>query len=81
MRDSLGIDDVVQRLLSAIRDGRWDAVRESLHPYVHWHAAGVRLRGRRKVIEMLRSSAPPAPPSSYELRDGQIYRWEAGAPE
>jgi hypothetical protein len=36
---------------------------------------GRRLRGRENVLAEIRDRPPAAPPASYELRDGQIYRW------
>jgi hypothetical protein len=52
-------------------------VRLLLHPYLHWtDSSGNTLRGRAKVLAMLERSEAPAPPSSIELRDGQVYRWQ-----
>jgi hypothetical protein len=70
------VDRVVEQALAAMADGRWDQVRAALHPYLQWRDAdGATLRGRTKVMARLREGPPTAPPSSYELRDGQIYRW------
>ena len=61
--------------------GQQDSQRVTLllHPYLHWTTTeGQTLRGRRRVMERLAAGPPPAPPSSFELRDGQIYRWTEG---
>ena len=72
------MSDVVARVTRALADREWNVVRAVLHPYVHWHdASGERLRGRTNVLAFLETAPPPAQPSSYELRDGQIYRWSA----
>jgi hypothetical protein len=66
---------VVVDALEAIRRCDWDALRPLLHPYLHWSVGGVRIRGRVKVLDHLAVAGLPAQPGSYELRDGQIYRW------
>jgi hypothetical protein len=66
---------MVRDVLDAVDRRDWDVVRVALHPYLHWHEPGVSLRGRRNVIARLALPPPPAPPSTVELRDGQIYRW------
>jgi hypothetical protein len=33
------------------------------------------MRGRSNVLQWLAARPPTAPPASYELRDGQVYRW------
>jgi hypothetical protein len=66
---------MVQNVLDAVERRDWDLVRAVLHPYLHWQEPGVTIRGRRNVIDRLALPPPPAPPSSVELRDGQIYRW------
>jgi hypothetical protein len=73
------MDDVARRAHAAMMDGDWDGVRRLLHPYLHWtDGHGDTARGRTNVMAMLqRAGTPPAPPSSVELRDGQIYRWQA----
>ena len=70
------MDRVVLDALDDMETGRWDDVRARLHPYLHWKACdGHLLRGRKKVMAYLRDGPTPSPPSAYELRDGQIYRW------
>ena len=70
---------VVDDVLSAIERGDPEALRLLLHPYVRWtDASGTTVRGRRNVMARLAHAPPVAPPRSYELRDGQVYRWEDG---
>jgi limonene-1,2-epoxide hydrolase len=70
------VDPVVDHLLEALRRRDWATVRPVLHPYLHWECEdGTSLRGRKRVLAMLASAPVPEPPSSVELRDGQIYRW------
>jgi hypothetical protein len=68
---------VVQAVLDAVERRDWDLVRLVLHPYLHWQEPGVAIRGRRNVMDRLALAPPPVPPSTVELRDGQIYRWTA----
>lgn len=67
----------MQAVYAALADRDWAAVRLLLHPYLHWTGMdGVAVRGRTKVLALLGEEArPPEPPTSVELRDGQIYRW------
>jgi hypothetical protein len=46
-----------------------------VHPYLHCIEAGRTIRGRSRVLEHVAISPPAGPPESYELRDGQVYRW------
>jgi hypothetical protein len=62
--------------MTAIGRQDWPAVKALLHPYLHWTCAdGSTLRGRNRVLAYLAAELPSDPPSRYELRDGQIYRW------
>ena len=71
------VAEVTQAARTAMVERDWDSVRLLLHPYLHWTAAdGTRVRGRVKVIELLRTGPPPGMPIAVELRDGQIYRWQ-----
>ncbi len=63
-------------VLAAIRGHDWETVRLALHPYLFWDGAdGTTLKGRKQVLAMLAQAPVPPPPSSVELRDGQVYRW------
>lgn len=65
-------------VLDAIAKGDWTRLRPYLHPHVHWSDPdGKRIRGRKNVIAMLEASGSQNPPALHELRDGQIYRWQA----
>lgn len=53
----------------------WAAVRQLLHPYLHWTARdGSVVRGRLKVLAMLKQVDHMPAPAVVELRDGQVYR-------
>jgi hypothetical protein len=67
-----------QVVLDALARRDWELLRCVLHPYLHWTEDGVTIRGRTKVLAHLADAPPSGPPVSYELRDGQIYRWTAG---
>jgi hypothetical protein len=69
------VEELVARVLDAVQRGDRVFLKEILHPYLHWSADGVALRGRVNVLAHLAVSQDAAPPTSYELRDGQIYRW------
>ena len=70
------MEPVVARTLEALRRRDWETVRLALHPYLHWDREdGTTLRGRTAVLAALADAPVPDPPSSVELRDGQIYRW------
>jgi len=71
------MDEVVRRAHEAMQVQDWDDVRFLLHPYLHWTSAdGRTVRGRTKILAMLAERDPPLWPSSVELRDDQIYRWQ-----
>ena len=65
----------VETVIQAMSEQDWDTVRLHLHPYVHWYGPNGEVRGRKNVLEVMRGLTSPEPPSTYELRDGQIYRW------
>lgn len=66
---------MVQRALDALSRGDAAAMRELVHPYVHYSRSDGRvIRGRSRMLTEL-DGALPAAPASIELRDGQIYRW------
>ena len=71
------VAEVTQAAQAAIVERDWDSLRLLLHPYMHWTTAdGTRVRGRVKVMELLRTEPPSVLPITVELRDGQIYRWQ-----
>ena len=70
------MDRVVAEVLEAIDARDRKRLRANLHPYLHWSTDDGRvLRGRQIVLAELENRGRPAEPTSYELRDGQIYRW------
>lgn len=72
------IDHVVAETLSAIAEKDWDDLRLRLHPYLRWTwPDGSTTRGRLNVMDALRRNDTPDIPSWFELRDGQIYRWNS----
>jgi len=54
--------------------GEYGELRPLLHPYVHFTDGSVSLRGRTNVLDWVREHRVK-PPTSVEVRDGQIYRW------
>ncbi|GID92922.1 nuclear transport factor 2 family protein [Amorphoplanes digitatis] len=69
------MDRIVAEVLAAAERRDAAALKALLHPYLHWHEPRLDLRGRVKVLARLAAAPAPGPPASYELRDGQIYRW------
>ena len=63
------------RVWDLVERQEWGEVRVLLHPYLHWEDGEVRLRGRTHVLEHLRATPTPRPPTGVEVRDGQVYRW------
>jgi hypothetical protein len=74
------MDRIVRDVLSAVERGDQPALKALLHPYLHWSEPRIEIRGRVKVLARLAASPAPKPPASYELRDGQIYRWNGTGP-
>jgi hypothetical protein len=70
--------DIVLELAAAIEARDWPHAEELLHPYVHWSDSTGLVRGRKSVLAHLAGSDSIAPPASWEVRDGQVYRWNAG---
>jgi SnoaL-like domain len=70
--------DIVLELAAAIEAHDWPRVEQLLHPNVHWSDPEGLVRGRKSVLSHLTGSGSIAPPASWELRDGQVYRWNAG---
>ena len=71
------MDVVAERALDLIAQRDWDAIRDVVHPYLHWtRSDGSVLRGRTTLIAAIEAGdLVPLPPERIELRDGQIYRW------
>ena len=75
------MDPVVRDAEAAIERRDWEILAPLLHPYVHGTLAdGRRVRGRHQVLAALRDSPARGAPARYELRDGQIYRWDERQP-
>jgi hypothetical protein len=72
------MDDLVQNALDAIERRDWGLLRRVLHPYIQWTENGSRIRGRTKVLAHLAIHTVANPPTSYEVRDGLVYRWTTG---
>lgn len=77
------VDQTVSAVLHAIETDDWTSFAKLVHPYVSWTEGDLITRGRTRVMAMLShrahtSGSHTAPPAiSYELRDGQVYRWTA----
>ena len=69
------MDQIVADVIGAVERQDWQQVKALLHPYLHWSERHVAMRGRSKVLARLAAGPTPTEPASYELRDGQIYRW------
>ena len=69
--------ETVLELSAAIEARDWARVEQLLHPDVHWRDSGGVVRGRRSVLTHLAGSDSIAPAASWEVRDGQVYRWNA----
>ena len=69
------VEQQVRDALAAVEHQDWALLKQVLHPYLHWSEHGVTTRGRVKVLAHLAARPVLDPPASYELRDGQIYRW------
>lgn len=65
-------------VVHAIETGDWTSFAKLVHPYVHWTEDGSTTRGRTRVMARLsgeHGAQSPRPATTYELRDGQVYRW------
>jgi hypothetical protein len=66
----------VSNVLSAIERRDWERLTALLDPEVHWTTAAEEdMHGRERVVAMLESDPPPAPPAYHELRAGLLSRW------
>ena len=61
---------------SLIEDESWAEVRPLLHPDLHFTDRGWSVRGREQLLAALAERPTPRPPTSVEIRDGQVYRWQ-----
>jgi hypothetical protein len=66
--------DVIASGLDAVAHRDWVTLR-AIHPYLHWTEGSVTIRRRTKVLAHLAEHPVSDQPRSYELRDGQVYRW------
>jgi hypothetical protein len=69
--------EIIEAVLGAVERHEWAQLKTLLHPYLQWKEPGVAIRGRTKVLARLSAGPLPGAPSSYELRDGQVYRWSS----
>lgn len=60
---------------NAMDSGEWSDLTTYLHPYLHFTDGDLALRGRKNVLAHLRDHPTPKPPTTVEVRDGQVYRW------
>ena len=67
--------DTLLDLATAIEARDWRRAEWLLHPQVQWRDSAGVVRGRRSVLMHLRGSDSVPRPASWELRDGQVYRW------
>jgi hypothetical protein len=71
---------VVHEVRASIERRDWVELEILLHPYLRWtDRDGRTAHGRRKVLAKLAAEPSSGPPTSYQLRDGQIYRWSEAA--
>ena len=69
------MDQIVEDVIAAVRGQDWPRVKALLHPHLLWTDPQAAIRGRSKVMARLAAGATFTAPVSYEVRDGQIYRW------
>jgi hypothetical protein len=75
LHDLPDLDPPTAAAWAAMDAGEWSDLRPLLHPYLQLTDGSVSIRGRRQVLAHLRSHPTPRPPTSVEVRDGQVYRW------
>ena len=61
---------------SLIEDRAWAEVRPLLHPHLHFTDRAWSVRGREQLLAALAERPTPRPPTSVEIRDGQVHRWQ-----
>jgi hypothetical protein len=76
LHDLPELPELAMAAWDALDRQEWGELGPLLHPYLHWQDRKVALRGRVNVLAHLRSVPTPRPPTSVEIRDGQIYRWQ-----
>jgi hypothetical protein len=64
------------RVWDLIERREWHDVRPLLHPRLLFDDGEVSVRGRMRVLDHLAELPTPRPPTSVEVRDGQLYRWQ-----
>ncbi|WP_067847359.1 nuclear transport factor 2 family protein [Nocardia lijiangensis] len=69
------MDPAVHDVLDALAREDYASLRPLLHPHLRWTDGADTIHGRTKVLAHIAANPTTAPPVSYELRDGQIYRW------
>ncbi len=70
------MDPTTHRVLGLVKVGAWDDVKLLLHPYLYWiDSAGHTVRGRTKVLEILKARGHLDKPTRVDLKDLKIYRW------
>jgi hypothetical protein len=60
---------------SLIEDKSWSEVKPLLHPNMHFTDRTWSITGRAQLLAVLAERPTPRPPTSVEIRDGQIFRW------
>ncbi|WP_198347205.1 nuclear transport factor 2 family protein [Nocardia terrae] len=75
--DTVPPEEMVSAVLHTIETGDWAEFAKLVHPYVHWTESGATTRGRVQVMALLSRHDATKPAHDYELRDGQIYRWNS----
>jgi hypothetical protein len=69
---------LVDAVIEAVNAGNAADIRLLLHPYLHFRDGDRELRGRSQLLVHFEGLDDPLlPATSVELRDGQIYRWDA----
>lgn len=61
---------------SLIEDRSWAEVRPLLHPDLQFTDRAWSVRGREQLLAALAERPTPRPPTSVEIRGGQIHRWQ-----
>jgi len=70
--------DIVLELAAAIEARDWRRAEPLLHPSAQLRDSTGVVRGRNNVLRHLPGVDSAPRPASWELRDGQVYRLNAG---